>query len=111
MRIPFDSQRTGDELGERDFIDVDDATDQQVGAVVNVIPHFVKAENYADSFGFQWNTWEDTLSDTRSASDDKYRVILERTKFDQFDTEGKTLLECGMAGGEDPERSDESRVG
>src|SRR3546814_6093040 len=87
MRIPFTNPRTGNELVERDGIYVDGATGQQVGAVVNGIPRFVEAENYAESFGFQWNTWEDTLSDTRSASDDKYRVILERTKFDQFDTE------------------------
>src|SRR3546814_8307209 len=49
------------------------------------------------------NTWEETRSDTRSAADDKYRVSLERTKCDRFDTEGKTLLECGMGGGDDTE--------
>src|SRR3546814_15427297 len=100
MLIPFTRPRTANELVGRYGNYVDGATGQQVGAVVNGIPRFVEAENYAESFGFQWNTWEDTLSDTRSASADKYRVILERTKLDQFDTEGKTLLECGMGGGE-----------
>lgn len=59
--------------------------------------------DYAESFGWQWNRWEDTLSDERNKGDAKLQLILRRTYFDQYDLEGKVLLECGMGGGDDTE--------
>ncbi len=68
------------------------------------IPRFVShADNYADSFAFQWKHWHDTLSDKRTAGQKKHEVLARRTHFDEYRTEGATILECGMGGGDDTE--------
>ena len=75
-----------------------------VARIVDEIPRFVdQYENYAESFGFQWKRWKDARSDERNPGHNLKKVILERTRFDQYDLEGKTLLECGMGGGDDTE--------
>lgn len=77
----------------------------RVAEVVDTIPRFVDGGmNYAeDSFGFQWKKWRNTLSDARNTGSMRRSVILRRTHFDEYDTEGKTILECGMGGGDDTE--------
>jgi ubiquinone/menaquinone biosynthesis C-methylase UbiE len=80
-------------------------TKELVAPIRNGLPRFVKAEeDYAESFGFQWNTWHSVLSNERSnyqhANDLKERSGLWG---EDFDAHGKTLLECGMGGGDDTE--------
>ena len=60
-------------------------------------------ENYAESFGYQWKRWHSIRSDKRNPGSNMRKLILERTQFDKFDLDGKTLLECGMGGGDDTE--------
>jgi ubiquinone/menaquinone biosynthesis C-methylase UbiE len=75
-----------------------------VAPVIGGIPRFVDpTENYAENFGFQWKRWRDTLSDARGPSSGKYDLLIERTRFDLYEKSGKTLLECGMGGGDDTE--------
>ncbi len=77
---------------------------RQVATIVDSIPRFVDPEeNYAESFGWQWKRWRDTLSDSRRTGTARRDLILERTCFGDYDLEGKTLLECGMGGGDDTE--------
>ncbi len=102
-RIPFTDPRTqkkltkvGDELR--------DPSGDVVAPVVDGIPRFVEVgEDYAENFGFQWNEWKNLLSDDRSTGNTKYDLLVERTHFDKFPTEGATILECGMGGGDDTE--------
>jgi SAM-dependent methyltransferase len=74
-----------------------------VACVVDGLPRFVNHDDYADSFGWQWNNWTDTLSDERTGSRAKYDLLMTRTHFDEYELEGKTILECGMGGGDDTE--------
>lgn len=68
------------------------------------IARFVELEeNYAESFGYQWKKWHSIRSDRRNPGHDLRALILERTHFAEFDIAGKTLLECGMGGGDDTE--------
>jgi ubiquinone/menaquinone biosynthesis C-methylase UbiE len=77
---------------------------ETVATVEEGIPRFVPPEqNYAESFGYQWKRWHSVRSDTRNPGHNLRQVILERTHFDEFDIAGKTLLECGMGGGDDTE--------
>jgi 2-polyprenyl-3-methyl-5-hydroxy-6-metoxy-1,4-benzoquinol methylase len=75
-----------------------------VAEVVDGIPRFVSPEhNYAESFGWQWKKWANNQSESRGATIKQRQLILERTHFDKYPQEGKTLLECGMGGGDDTE--------
>lgn len=77
-----------------------------VAPVVRGVPRFVRADDdYAENFGFQWNLWHSTLSDSRNpdVAQKKRDLLLARTHFDAFPLEGRTLLECGMGGGDDTE--------
>lgn len=66
------------------------------------IPRFVDhTGGYAATFGWQWKRWRDTLSDAANSDDHRYKLILERTHFGNYDLRGKTLLECGCGAGND----------
>lgn len=82
---------------------VDGTSGELVAPVVEGIPRFVSDEEYSASFGWQWNRWTDTLSDIKTGGDAKRRLLLERTSFDRYEMEGRTILECGMGGGDDTE--------
>ncbi len=101
-KIPFTDPETGENLtwdGDRLLNNKGDI----VASLVEAIPRFVEpTDNYAEAFGFQWNHWT-TLSDYLNDTDRKYREVMERTRFGDYETEGKTVLECGMGGGDDTE--------
>ena len=60
---PFIDPVSGDVLIERNGALISARTGASVAPIVGGIPRFVdRAENYAEAFGFQWNTWR-TLSD------------------------------------------------
>ncbi len=58
-----------------------------------------------NTFGYQWNKWDSLLSENRNSSylGQKEQLLRRRTKFQDFDTAGKTLIECGCGGGDDTE--------
>lgn len=103
--VRFADPATGRNLIEAGDRLIEPESGAAVGVVVGGIPRFVKVagESYVESFGWQWNRWEDALSDQRSGLDAKRRLILERTHFGDFDLKGMTILECGMGGGDDTE--------
>jgi SAM-dependent methyltransferase len=104
--IPFVSPSTQVPLETRGDRLVDPSTGSDVGRLLRGVPTFVTAaDDYAENFGFQWNQWVDTLSDSRGASNAsaKRELLLRRTHFDHFELAGKTILECGMGGGDDTE--------
>ena len=82
----------------------DSVTGEKVAKVIDNIPRFVEPkDNYAESFGWQWKRWSDNQSESRGASVKQRELILERTHFLKYDLNGKTILECGMGGGDDTE--------
>ncbi len=77
---------------------------RKVAVIRDGIPRFVSPEdNYAESFGYQWKRWHSNRSDARNPGYNLRQVILERTHFGEVNLAGKTLLECGMGGGDDTE--------
>jgi SAM-dependent methyltransferase len=101
--IGFVDPRSGEPLVVRGDALVGARSGARAATLENGIPRFVDpAQNYAEAFGFQWRTWR-TLSDSAHRGRGKYEEILERTHFDAYPTQGATLLECGMGGGDDTE--------
>jgi SAM-dependent methyltransferase len=79
-------------------------TMEVIAPIIDGIPRFVDVEqNYAESFGFQWKRWDNVRSDTRSEGEGLRETVKRRTHFDEYPIEGKTILECGMGGGDDTE--------
>ncbi|WP_240754723.1 class I SAM-dependent methyltransferase [Parasulfuritortus cantonensis] len=102
--VEYVDPRTHDFLELRSNGLVNMHTGSLVAPVVDGIPRFVDpADNYAESFGYQWKKWHSIRSDVRNQGYNLQSVILERTHFSEFKLEGKTLLECGMGGGDDTE--------
>lgn len=102
--IPFADPRTQSplRLNGQHYVRESDGT--TVAEIVDGIPRFVSpTENYAESFGYQWKRWHSIRSDIRNPGHNLRGVILERTHFSEFELSGKTILECGMGGGDDTE--------
>jgi len=77
---------------------------KDVAKIINGVPRYVPYDDeYDRSFGWQWNNWDNIRSSSRGAGLGLEKVIYKRTKFDQYDLENKTILECGMGGGDDTE--------
>lgn len=83
---------------------VDEITNNVFADIVRGIPRFVKPEeNYAKSFGWQWNKWVKNRSAQQGSGFGLKKLIYERTYFEQYDTKDKIILECGCGGGDDTE--------
>ncbi len=104
MPINFINPDTDNCLVREKLSLVDTVIGECVAAIVGGIPRFVSNDgNYAESFGIQWNRWESIRSGLRGSTLGLADTIRKRTRFDDFDTIGKSLLECGMGGGDDTE--------
>ncbi len=102
--MDFVSPKTQMPLELRGNTYVDPRDGSVVAKVIKGIARFVEPEeNYAESFGYQWKKWHSLRSDTRNPGYNLRKVIRDRTRFDEFDLRGKTILECGMGGGDDTE--------
>ncbi|HEX7706661.1 MAG TPA: class I SAM-dependent methyltransferase [Thermoanaerobaculia bacterium] len=102
--IPFVDPASGELLhltGDRWIRPSDGNT---VATMETNIARFVDPkQNYAESFGYQWKRWHSIRSDARNPGYGLRDVIFERTHFAEFELEGKSILECGMGGGDDTE--------
>lgn len=77
---------------------------QVLAKITNGIPRFVECKNdYDRSFGWQWNHWTNNRSSSRGSNLGLEKEIIKRTNFDKYDLLNKTILECGMGGGDDTE--------
>ena len=82
MTIQFQDPQTHDALEKRGDALYNARTGDRVADIVHGLPRFVRSEeDYADSFGWQWNRWTDTLSDERAGGTAKRDLILQRTRF------------------------------
>lgn len=107
-KINFINPKTGNSL-VLEHIDLegvwfDQITKEKVAPVIKNIPRFVlPKDNYAETFGWQWKKWRNNQSQSRGSSVQQKQLILDRTHFAEYDLDGKTILECGMGGGDDTE--------
>ena len=62
------------------------------------IPRFVPAENYARSFGFQWNTFRETQLDSYWGIDASRQRLFDETRWPPR-MEGELVLEAGSGAG------------
>ena len=67
--------------------------------VVNSIPRFVPAENYANNFGFQWTKFRLTQLDSYSGTHITRDRFFASTGWDSKDLEGKRVLDVGCGAG------------
>ena len=67
--------------------------------VKNNIPRFVTGGNYADSFGFQWNTFTRTQLDSQNGNDISEKRLLEFLGSHLQELKGKNVLEVGCGAG------------
>ena len=101
--IPFFDPVTKTELATQGEALVD-STGRVVAPIVDGIPRFVEtSDDYAENFGWQWQHWHDAMSDSRATGRAKRDLLDKRTHFSRFDLDGKSILECGMGGGDDTE--------
>ncbi len=62
-------------------------------------PRFCPPENYADTFGYQWNTFSDTQLDSRRGWDQRSRRrLFQETRWPD-DLRGQRILEAGSGAG------------
>ncbi len=101
---PFVDPIDGEQLVfERDYW-LNPISGKPIAVLVGGIPRFVGArDDYAENFGFQWNHWENELSEKRASQIPVNDILRKRTKFEKYETSDKTILECGMGGGDDTE--------
>ena len=67
--------------------------------VVNRIPRFVVSENYANTFGFQWNQFRKTQLDSFSGITLSKDRFYQQCKLKPEDLKGKTVLDTGCGAG------------
>ena len=67
--------------------------------IVNEIPRFVEENNYADSFGYQWNFFDKTQLDRFSGSKITEERFYKNTRWNKSDLFGKDVLEVGSGAG------------
>lgn len=67
--------------------------------VVAGIPRFVPAENYAASFGFQWNRFRRTQLDSHSGSPISANRFARETGWTRTELAGKLVLDAGCGAG------------
>jgi len=66
---------------------------------VQFVPRFVSSDNYASSFGFQWNLFGRTQLDSHTGLPISRDRLFESTGWDPADLDGKTVLDIGCGAG------------
>lgn len=67
--------------------------------VLSGIPRFVPQENYADSFGLQWNRFAKTQLDSSIGTDRSRDRFLHETLWDESHLAGRLVLDAGCGSG------------
>lgn len=95
LQIARSDQRHGDEIVEGELRE---AVSGAMYPIVGGIPRFVPAQNYAASFGFQWNRHPETQHDSHSGLGISARRFHEVTRWGS-DLRGWQVLEAGCGSG------------
>ena len=67
--------------------------------VIGEIPRFVPKENYAESFGIQWNRFASTQIDSKVGTTRSENRFREETLWDESQLAGKLVLDAGCGSG------------
>ena len=67
--------------------------------IKNKIPRFCSEDNYTDSFGFQWNKFDNTQIDSFSNTDLSHQRFWAETKWDPKKINNLNVLEVGSGAG------------
>ncbi len=67
--------------------------------IKNNIPRFCSEDNYTDSFGFQWNKFDNTQIDSFSNTDLSHQRFWAETKWDPKGLKNLNVLEVGSGAG------------
>ena len=81
---------------EKDSL-IDD--ENNVFPIINEIPRFVEAENYAESFGYQWNIFDKVQLDSFNNITLTSKRFYKNTRWDNEILKNKNLLEVGSGAG------------
>src|SRR5690348_8374875 len=73
-------------------------TCQATYAIKRGIPRFVDSDNYAQSFGFQWNRYAKTQLDSHTGRPISRNRLFETTRWPE-DLSGQLVLEAGCGAG------------
>ena len=71
----------------------------KVFSVVRGIPRFCPADNYSESFGFQWNLFDRTQLDVHSGADQSQQRFNAETGWDPDELSNCSVLEVGSGAG------------
>jgi 2-polyprenyl-3-methyl-5-hydroxy-6-metoxy-1,4-benzoquinol methylase/uncharacterized protein YbaR (Trm112 family) len=67
--------------------------------IEDTIPRFVERDNYADSFGYQWNLFSRTQIDSFNGTGDSARRFYSETGWTKEGLKGKWVLDAGCGAG------------
>jgi len=67
--------------------------------ITNFIPRFVKCDNYANSFGWQWNKFKKTQFDSYTGYPITYNRFWKATNWEDKIQEGEWILDAGCGSG------------
>jgi SAM-dependent methyltransferase len=68
-------------------------------SIINYIPRFVKSDNYANSFGWQWNKFKKTQFDSYSGHPITYNRFWNATNWKGKISNGEWILDAGCGSG------------
>jgi len=71
----------------------------QIHPIINFVPRFVSAENYADTFGLQWNRFRQTQLDSHSGLPISRERFFRQTGWASDDLSDKVVLDVGCGAG------------
>lgn len=71
----------------------------EIFPVVRGIPRFCPADNYSESFGFQWNQFDRTQLDVHSGADQSEQRFYAETGWDPDELSNCSVLEVGSGAG------------
>ncbi len=72
---------------------------KEIYPIRNGIPRFVKDDNYASSFGYQWNLFRKEQLDTYNGTDLSAKRVYSETGWTKEWLRGKWILDCGCGAG------------
>jgi SAM-dependent methyltransferase len=78
---------------------LEDPASGELYRVVNGIPRFCPADNYSESFGFQWNQFDCTQLDVHCGADQSQQRFYAETGWDPQELSQCSVLEVGSGAG------------
>ena len=78
--------------------------------IINFIPRFVNADNYANSFGWQWNKFKKTQFDSNSGFPITFNRFWKATNWESKIQEGEWILDAGCGSGRFAEISSDTKA-